>query len=114
MASTTLAPSTTDTDAATASAAVDKRIDRLSTASLKRILDPDIDVPGEVGDGQVLPDELVSLSFLPEVYGTLTPEQKRILAREEFGSIVETGVRFESVLLAGFSIDILNRADLTD
>ena len=36
------------------------------------------------------------------------------LAREEFASIVDTGVRFESVLMAGFSVDILNRPDLTD
>ncbi len=93
---------------------VDQRIERLSTASLARIVEPDLDVPGRVGDGQVLPDELVSLSEVPELFGTLTDEQKRTLAREEFASIVDTGVRFESVLMAGFSIEILGRADLTD
>ena len=93
---------------------VDQRIERLSTASLKRIMEPDTEVPGEIGDGQVLPDELLSLANVPELFDTLTDEQKRILAREEFASIVDTGVRFESVLMAGFSLEILSRPDLTD
>jgi hypothetical protein len=92
----------------------DQKIERLSTASLKRIIDPDLQVPGTVGDGQVLPDDLLSVSGLPEVLNSLTPEQKRTLAREEFGSIVDTGVRFESVLMAGFSMEILGQGDLTD
>ena len=93
---------------------VDQRIERLSTASLKRIVEPDTEVPGTVGDGQVLPDELLTLANVPELFDKLTDEQKRTLAREEFASIVDTGVRFESVLMAGFSIDILSRPDLTD
>ena len=93
---------------------VEQRIERLSTASLNRIVEPDTDVPGEIGDGQILPDELISLSNVPEIFNRLTEEQKRTLAREEFASIVDTGVRFESVLMAGFSFEILNRPDLTD
>ena len=93
---------------------IEERIERLSTASLKRILEPDADVPGAVGDGQVLPDELLSVADLPEVLDRLTPDQKRTLSRAEFASIVETGVRFESVLMAGFSLEILGRRDLTD
>ncbi|MGP0031403.1 MAG: diiron oxygenase [Acidimicrobiales bacterium] len=93
---------------------VDSRIERLSTASLNRILEPDLDVPGVVGDGQVLPDDLLSISGLPDVLVRLSPEQKRTLSREEFGSIVATGVRFESVLTAGFSMEVLNTRDLTD
>jgi hypothetical protein len=61
-----------------------------------------------------MPDELLSIADLPEVLAQLSAAQKRTLAREEFGSIVETGVRFESVLLAGFSLEILGQADLTD
>src|SRR5277367_2471398 len=34
---------------------VDRRIDRLSTASLKCIVEPDTEVRGEVGNGQALP-----------------------------------------------------------
>jgi hypothetical protein len=93
---------------------VEERIERLSTASLNRILEPDTHVPGEVGDGQVLPDELLSIADLPEVLGSLTEAQKRTLSREEFASIVDTGVRFESVLMAGFSMEIVNHRDLTD
>jgi len=93
---------------------VEQRIERLSTASLKRIMEPDLDVPGEIGPGQVLPDELLSLSEVPELFGRLSAEQKRTLAREEFASIVDTGVRFESVLMAGFSFEIIARRDLTD
>jgi hypothetical protein len=93
---------------------VDERIERLSTASLKRIVEPDVEVAGAVGEGQVLPDELLSIADLPGVLGALTSDQKRRLAREEFASIVETGIRFESVLMAGFSLEILGRRDLTD
>lgn len=103
-----------DNGIGTDTSATDRRIERLSTASLKRILDPDLDVPGQVGAGQVLPDELVSLSNVPELFDALSDEERRTLAREEFASIVDTGVRFESVLMAGFSVEILNRRDLTD
>ncbi len=101
---------TLDTDTRT----VEQRIERLSTASLTRIVEPDTDVPGEIGPGQVLPDELISLSHVPELFETLTADQKATLSREEFASITETGIRFESVLMAGFSIEIVGRADLTD
>ncbi|HEX4433460.1 MAG TPA: diiron oxygenase [Acidimicrobiales bacterium] len=122
MSTTTTSPTDTDTDTTPAVAAAagptprsfDQRIERLNTASLKRIVEPDTEVPGTVGDGQVLPDELLSLANVPELFNTLTDEQKRTLAREEFASIVDTGVRFESVLMAGFSLDILSRPDLTD
>ncbi|HVT41953.1 MAG TPA: hypothetical protein VHD39_03130, partial [Acidimicrobiales bacterium] len=65
---TTTTETTTETttpETTTGARPTDQRIERLSTASLKRILEPDLDVPGEVGSGQVLPDELVSLSNVP-------------------------------------------------
>src|SRR5690348_3528930 len=65
---------------------VDQKIQRLSTASLKRVLEPDTEVPGHVRDGQILPDELISLATVPELFDTLTPEQKATLSREEFAS----------------------------
>ena len=114
---TTLHPdseSKTEHRAAGPATSVDQRINRLSTASLKRIIEPDVDVPGEIGDGQVLPDEILSLSNVPELFAQLTDEQKKVLAREEFASIVDTGIRFESVLMAGFSFEIVSRPDLTD
>jgi hypothetical protein len=109
---TTMESTTTTTPAAPRS--IDQRIERLSTASLKRIVEPDNDVAGEVGPGQVLPDGLLSVADLPEVLHALTPAQKVTLSREEFASIVETGIRFESVLMAGFSMEIVGRRDLTD
>ena len=93
---------------------VEQRIERLSTASLKRVLEPDTEVPGHVRDGQILPDELISLATVPELFDQLTPEQKATLSREEFASITDTGIRFESILMAGFGFDIASRDDLTD
>jgi hypothetical protein len=116
MASSTDSTLDRDTTAGCAGAdkTLDQRIERLSTASLKRILEPDVEVTGAVDDGQVLPDELLSIADLPVVLGGLTADQKRTLSREEFASIVATGVRFESVLMAGFALEILDRRDLTD
>jgi hypothetical protein len=71
-------------------------------------------VPGAIGDGQILPDELLTLRHVPELFEALTPEQKRTLAREEFASITSTGIRFESILMAGFGFDMSIRPDLTD
>src|SRR5580698_7619470 len=114
MAQTMSTAKSTTTPEVRESKAAEQRIERLSTASLKRILEPDVDVPGAVGDGQVLSDELLSLFHVPELFAGLTHEQKAVLSREEFASIADTGVRFESVLMAGFSMEILNRSDLTD
>src|SRR5438105_10479602 len=90
---------------------VEERIERLSTASLKKIIEPDVDVAGEVGPGQILPDELLSVAGLDL---DLTPEQRAVLSREEVASITAAGIRFESVLAAGFSMQIVRNRDLTD
>src|SRR5204863_5997293 len=90
---------------------VEQRIDRLSTASLKKIIEPDVDLPGHVGPGQILPDDLLSVAGLDL---DLTAEQRAILSREEVASITAAGIRFESVLAAGFSMQIVRRRDLTD
>src|SRR5438309_196266 len=90
---------------------IGRRIERLSTVSLKKVIEPDVDVPGEIGPGQVLPDELLSVAGLDL---DLTPEQRATLSREEVASITAAGIRFESILAAGFSMDIVRRRDLTD
>jgi hypothetical protein len=90
------------------------RIQRLSDVSARRVLDPDEAVPGAPGDGQVLPDELLSVAGLPDIMARLTPEQKAKLSREEIASVAEEGVRFESVLTAGFSLKLANDFALTD
>ncbi|HVA42532.1 MAG TPA: diiron oxygenase [Acidimicrobiales bacterium] len=90
---------------------LEERIERLSTVSLKRVVEPDEAVPGGVGPGQVLPTELLSIAGLDL---DLTPEQLVRLSREEVASITSEGIRFESVLTAGFSMEIVRKADLTD
>jgi len=88
-----------------------ERIERLSTASLRKIIEPDTDLPGSVGPGMVLPRELLSIADLDI---ELTDEQWTTLSREELASIFDAGVRFESVLMAGFGLMIAYRHDLVD
>lgn len=79
------------------------RIERLNAAAARRVIDPDAEIPGGPGDGQVLPDELLSVAGLDL---DLTPDQKAKLSREEIASIATEGVRFEAVLTAGFALEI--------
>ena len=90
---------------------LDERIERLSAVSLKRVVEPDEAVPGGPGEGQLLPTELLSIAGLDL---DLTPEQLVKLSREEVASITGEGIRFESILTAGFSMEIVRKADLTD
>lgn len=97
-----------DTDRASRA---DLKIERLNSASLKRVIEPDEDVPGQISFDQVLPDDLLSVVGLGL---DLTPEQKQILAREELASIVRFGILFEAVLMAGFSYHLALSRDVTD
>src|SRR3954468_19038488 len=90
---------------------IGERTDRLSAVSLKRVIEPDVDVAGHVGDGAVLPPELLSVAGLDL---DLTPAQPATLSGEEVASITDAGIRFESVLLAGFGLGIAATEDLTD
>lgn len=87
------------------------RIERLSTASLRRVIEPEVDVQGSVGPGAVLPRELLSVADLGL---DLTDEQWETLAREEMASILDAGVRFESYLMAGFGVMVSRMPDLVD
>ena len=89
----------------------DQRIERLNTVSTKRVVDPDRDLPGAIGPGQILPDELLSVAGLGL---DLTADQKAALSREEIASIADAGVRFEAVLTAGFAYQIATGGDITD
>ena len=75
-----------------------RRVEKLSHASLRKIIDPDVDLPGEVGPGQVLPDELLSIHELPEFAG-LTREQRATLSREETASVIDGVLQPEEVRL---------------
>jgi hypothetical protein len=93
---------------------VDERIERLSSTSARRYVDPDVDVPGSPrppSEGPVLPPDLLSVHGLGL---SLTDEQVCVLAREELASITEMGLRFEAVLMAGFCLSLSVASDLTD
>jgi hypothetical protein len=114
MDSETATPATRSaTTPAASTRSADDRIAQLSAVSARRVLDPDVVVPGGPGDGQVVPDELLSIAGL-DVLATLTPEQKAKLSREEIAAVAQEGVRFESVLTAGFSMRIANDFNLGD
>lgn len=92
---------------------VDERIARLNTASAGRVINPDEDeaLRGFFGDGQIIADELLSVSGLDL---DLSAEQRRTLSREEIASIATEGIRFEAVLTAGFAMQITTWDDITD
>ncbi len=91
----------------------DRRVGRLVSTSLRRVVDPgrSADLSGRLGDGQLVPDELLSVSGLGLA---LTAEERRTLAREEVASALTAGIRFEAVLTAGFGIELATRLDVTD
>ena len=91
--------------------AIDDRVSRLSTASLRKVIEPDVDLTGEVGAGQVLPDDLLSINGLDV---ELTAEQRATLSREELASILDGGFRFEAVLMSGFCLELAAKDDLCD
>lgn len=92
-----------------------ERIERLSTASLRRVIEPDNEIQGTVGPGMVLPRELLSLDALgSDVTDSLTDEQWTTLSREEMASMLDAGVRFESLLMAGFGVMLARLQDLVD
>jgi hypothetical protein len=90
---------------------LEEKVERLSTASLRKVMEPDLDLPGDLGPGQILPDDLLSISGLDL---DLSAEQRAQLSREEMAAIFDGGIRFESVLMAGFCFEILLHDDLCD
>lgn len=87
------------------------RVERLSAASLARVIEPDHDLPGTIGTGMVLPAELLSVAGLDI---ELETDQWNVLAREELASIIDAGVRFEALLMAGFGYQLGWQTDLVD
>ena len=89
----------------------DARIERLNTASLRRVIEPDVEVTGRLTKRQVLADELLSVDGLDL---DLTPDQRVTLAREELASIVRFGILFEAILMSGFAYQLALSPDVTD
>jgi len=87
------------------------RVARLSNASSRRVIEPDVDVVGRLTKPQVLPDELLSIAGLDV---GLTPAGRATLAREELASIVRFGIFFEAVLMSGFAYNLALSDAVTD
>jgi hypothetical protein len=87
------------------------RIAKLNAASVRRVIEPDVDVTGGFTKAQVIPDDLLSVADLGL---DLTAEQRATLAREELASIVRFGVLFESILISGFAYRLALSTDVTD
>ncbi|HYD09231.1 MAG TPA: diiron oxygenase [Acidimicrobiales bacterium] len=101
----------------TTAAPADQKVERLNTASVKRVIEPeDRFAWADMTKGQVIPDALLSVAGLPEVMARLTPEQKALLSREETAAMLSTGVMFEATLCAGFMWQIAtgNSSDIGD
>jgi hypothetical protein len=105
MAATTTPPTERDD-------AVALRVERLNTASVRRVIEPEERFAwGELTDGQLIPDALLSID--PDEYG-LTPEQRATLSREEVASLLESGVRFETVLISAFALALAESRHIVD
>ncbi len=87
------------------------RVERLNTASLRRVIEPDSDVVGTFTKDQVLPDELLSVAGLDI---ELSADQRAVLSREELASILRFGLLFESVLISGFGYQLALSTEVTD
>ncbi len=88
------------------------RVQRLNVASVNRVIEPEERFDwSALADGQIIPDELLSID--PDEHG-LTSEQRARLSREEVASLLESGVRFECVLMAAFSIQMAEDRALVD
>ena len=90
--------------------APEAKIDRLNTVSATKVREPEDEFDwAALGAGQIVPDDLLSID--PDLHG-LTPEQRATLSREETAALLETGIRFESMLMAGFCVQLAESRDL--
>lgn len=89
----------------------DPGIERLTRASARRVIEPEVELPGEPGRGRLIADDLLSVAGIDV---DLTDEQRATLSREEVAAIAEEGTRFEAVLTAGFALQMSKAPDLTD
>jgi len=96
----------------TASPNAEDRVARLSTASVRKVLEPEeLFDWASLGEGQVIGDELLSTSGLDL---ELAPDTKARLSREEVAAMLQMGIRFEAVLNAGFALRIAEADDIAD
>jgi hypothetical protein len=90
---------------------IEERIGRLSSVSLRRVIEPDLEILGTLGPGQIVGDDLLSIA------GTgidLDSDQLATLAREEVAAITQMGVVLEGLLTAALGVYVAEHPDLTD
>lgn len=90
---------------------VEQVVERLTRVSARRVIEPEGDLPGRLGQGRLMADELLSVAGIDV---DLTSEQRALLSREELASIATEGTRFEAMLTAGFALQMSKAPDLTD
>src|SRR6266550_822475 len=92
--------------------AVEDRITRLSDVSARQVREPEDEFDwNALSKGRLLGDDLLSVAGLDL---DLTEEQKAKLSREEVASMLATGIRFEAVLDASFSLQLAFARELDD
>jgi hypothetical protein len=92
--------------------AVSRRVDKLNTASLARVIEPAVELTGHIGEGRVLPDDL--LHPVAGLDAALDDEQAVEFSRQALAAITRSGLQFEAILMAGFGIQIARTDDYTD
>lgn len=95
------------------------KVDRLITASQRKVLEPEEMFDWEsFGSGSPISLWGVTLATCPEYtdfyWHVLTEEQRIMLAREEVAAAVDSGIRMEAVLNAGLSVWMARIDDTTD
>lgn len=89
---------------------IDARIDRLSTASVRRVLEPEeLFDWSSLGSGQVIADELLTTAGLDL---DLDADTRARLSREEVAAMLQMGIRFEAVLESGFALEMAESSDV--
>lgn len=87
------------------------RIAQLNAVSARRLVDPETFAWGTMRTGAVIGRELLSIHDLDV---DLTDEALDQLSREEVASMLETGLRFEASLTAGFALQIAQASNVAD
>ena len=72
-----------------AATTVVERVERLNRASLRRVVEPDVDLPGEVGPGQVIADELRALRGQEVIELSLRGVQLLRLFADNVGAVID-------------------------
>jgi hypothetical protein len=92
--------------------APDDRIARLSTASVRRVLEPEeLFDWSTLGPGQVIGDELLTVAGLDL---ELDADTRARLSREEVAAMLQMGIRFEAILNSGFALQISESHEFGD